>query len=96
MRKITREAQRAFKRGRPFKKGNTEVKVQENITALSLHGNTIALENENGVFIQNAGYFTATTKERLNGLYGIHIQQKNFEWYLNGEHWDGRIIKIRD
>ena len=94
MRKITREAQRAFKRGRKFKKDNTQVEVFEDMTTLRLHGNLIAWENDTGVFIQNAGYFTATTKERLNGLYGVHIQQKNFEWYLNGERWDGKAVKI--
>ena len=56
---------------------------------LYLHGHLIAKADHNGLQITNAGYFTNTTKERLNGLPHVHIHQKNFEWYLNGELWNG-------
>jgi hypothetical protein len=35
-----------------------------------------------------------TTKERLNGFNMVDIVQKDFEWYLNGELWDGSLIKV--
>ena len=49
-----------------------------------------------GVFINTCGYRTTTTKERLNGLSGVHIQQKNFVWYLNGNKWNGDAVKLED
>jgi hypothetical protein len=44
------------------------------------------------VTISNAGWFSKTTKERLNGLYGVSISQKAGEWYLNGIKWGGHWI----
>jgi len=59
---------------------------------LYLHGHLIAKADHNGLQITNAGYFTRTTKERLNGLPNVHIVQKNFQWYMNGLKWDGQWI----
>ncbi len=76
------------------------------VTTLSLHGNIIAKmvrQHINGEYqatitITSAGWKTVTTKERLNGL--LHhikagrIQQRNFEWYLNDEYWDGYDLTV--
>jgi hypothetical protein len=35
-----------------------------------------------------------TTKERLNGLTGISIQQVRGNWFLNGRAWDGEWINV--
>jgi len=32
--------------------------------------------------------------DRLNGLPNVNIHQKNFQWFLNGEEWDGEFIKV--
>lgn len=65
-----------------------------------LHGNKIAEWRENtgidSLWITSAGWKSATTKERLNGLNGVSITQKDFEWYLNGKKWDGQWIRISD
>ena len=97
MRKITREACQAFECQRDFKRGNTEVvRFINNEVNMEyrLHGNLIAYSNSKGLFISNAGWFTNTTKERLNGLTGVNIHQKDYVWYLNGEAWNGKWIKI--
>jgi hypothetical protein len=44
--------------------------------------------------ISNAGWASNTTKERLNGIPGVHIKQKNWTWYLNGQEWDGGWKRI--
>lgn len=90
MRKITQEAVSAFENGYEYKKANTIVKND----ALYLHGNKIAQKKDGELWITNAGWSSHTTKERLNGLRGVKINQKNFDWYLNGELWDGNWIKI--
>ena len=62
---------------------------------LYLHGNAIARFSEEGdLEISNAGWTSNTTKERLNGLRGVSIHQKNFQWFLNGEPWNGGWRKI--
>ena len=97
MRKITQDAIRAFENGLDFKRSNTEVVVcdQDKYRVLILHGNVIAKMDWKGdLFITSAGWKTTTTKERLNGLPNVHIVQKNFEWFLNGEWWDGSLIKV--
>jgi hypothetical protein len=95
MRKITKESVAAFNNGVNFKKANMEVEVVKNNVFMYLHDNLIA-QKVNGVLsITNAGWQSNTTKERLNGLDGVSINQKSFVWYLNGEKWDGNLIEIK-
>lgn len=83
---------------------HTSYKPVTVMTDLLLHGNIIATATkefingkyETTITITSAGWKTVTTKERLNGL--LHhleagsIQQRNFEWYLNNEYWNGDSI----
>lgn len=101
MRKITEEATHAFLNHKSFRKGNTEVKVSQHDVILYLHGNIIAINvlfsfdlSEIGLWVTNAGWFSNTTKERLNGHPNLNIYQKKKKWYLNGEEWDGSWKKI--
>lgn len=94
-RKITQESVSAFLSGRKFNKGNMSVEHEASFTKLKLHGNTIATIDPLGVLsVSNRGWESNTTKERLNGLPGVHVKQKNWTWYLNGEEWDGRWKRI--
>jgi hypothetical protein len=95
MRKITNESVRNFIDGVPFKKSNMEVSREGTIYYLKLHGNKIAARLDDGrMWISNAGWRSNTTKERLNGLPGVNIYQRNWEWFLNGTAWDGNPIYI--
>lgn len=96
MRKITSEAVRAFEHGgEMYKNTNTKVFYDSAGTWLELHGSRIAHRDENGLEITNAGWATATTKERLNAIEGVHIQQKAGVWYLNGREWDGEWVNVQ-
>lgn len=99
MRKISKEAAEAFMKTKNYKKDNTEVYINEHsaggtITQMFLFGNLIAEHSDTGLYITNAGFFTNTTKERLTALPGVSICQKNRAWYLNGQQWDGKRIRI--
>jgi hypothetical protein len=95
-RKITQESVQKFLNGIPFKKSNMEVSREGTIYYLKLHGNKIAaLESDGKMWISNAGWATNTTKERLNGLPGVSIRQKDWNWYLNGVQWDGSPQYVR-
>ena len=95
MRKITRDAIRAFRSNRDFKRSNTWVQCVYGRRFLHLHGNIIAEMTQHGeLWICDAGWQTVTTKERLNGFNSVNIVQKDFEWYLNGELWDGSLVKV--
>tara|TARA_R100001510_G_C7506564_1_gene107991 strand:+ start:160 stop:456 length:297 start_codon:yes stop_codon:yes gene_type:complete len=98
MKKITQEACKAFESiYGTFKKSNTEVRRISDLEAeMYLHGNLIAYSSPRGIYISNGGWSSNTTKERLNGLTGVHIQQKDFVWYLNGEAWNGDWVRIGD
>ena len=89
MRKITKEAAHAFLRGEKFKLGNTKVTVDGEVVKLWLHGNCIAQKTPLAYTITNCGWFTSTTKERLNGLDRVSIVQKKGKWFLNNKEWDG-------
>jgi hypothetical protein len=95
MRKITKESVRAFIEGRKFNKGNMSVESESSFIKLKLHGNTIATIDPLGVLsVSNAGWASNTTKERLNGIPGVSIYQKNWNWFLNGSEWDGSWKRI--
>ena len=75
-----------------------EVKVLPNVTVLLLHDNEIAYrynDPQRTLSVTNCGWQSNTTKERLNGLDGVNIVQKNFVWYLNGKEWNGNLIDIK-
>jgi hypothetical protein len=98
MRKITQQSVNAFLSGQKFNNSNTAVTVRRpietvrEIVRLELHGNVIATRiQDSPLFTINAcGWFTNTTKERLNALPNVSIKQKAGVWYLNGEAWDGK------
>lgn len=96
MRKITSESVEKFLSKTPFRKGNMKVESGGmNTWKLKLHGNTIASIDEfNMLSISNAGWMSNTTKERLNGLPGVRINQKNWNWFLNGVEWDGQWTRV--
>ena len=94
MRKITQDAIDAFNSQRPFKRNNTEVRIENSESHMLLHGNTIAISDGPRVLITHGGWPTPTTKERLNGITGVNIHQKDFQWYLNGEAWNGGFIMV--
>jgi predicted DNA-binding protein (MmcQ/YjbR family) len=98
MKKITAQAVDAFMNARPFKKSNMHIEVQPYVTVMRLYGNPIAYrynDPERTLSISTTGWFTSTTKERLNAIPGVHINQKNWQWYLNGELWDGQLIDVK-
>ena len=97
MRQITKQSIAAFLNGEKFSKQNMLVEVLPNVTILKLHGNAIAYlynDPQKTLSITNAGWQSNTTKERLNALPNVSIQQKNYVWYLNGKEWDGNLIDI--
>ena len=84
MRKITRKALDAFNNNRPFKQGNTCVEIDVlNMVSLLLHDFRIAWKTNCATYINDRGWQTNTTKERLNAIDGVYIYQKNFTWYLS-------------
>ncbi len=101
MRKITKESVKAFFNNYNYNKNNTSVLSGEDVTRFYLHGNLIAFKyNKQRILsINNCGWFSNTTKERLNGILkhigNAGIYQKNFEWFLNGEKWNGQRTEIK-
>lgn len=97
MRKVTQNSVNAFMNAQQFREGNTTVEVKENVTILKLHNNPIAYkynDPEKTLSITNAGWQSNTTKERLNAIPNVSIQQKKGVWYLNNKEWDGKLIDI--
>lgn len=92
--KITMDSVHAFIAGKPFRRENMEVNINDNVTYLRLWGNTIATKTKDGrVYIDACGWYTVTTKERLNYLLDTYnlprIYQKNWLWYIGSNPWNG-------
>lgn len=88
MRLITEKICNAFERRQSLKIGNS----QTDGDSLWLHTNLIATFIDDELWITNSGWFSNTTKERLNGLTGVSIRQSKGIWYLNEVEWDGSFI----
>jgi hypothetical protein len=87
MRKITKDAAWALKRGIAFKRANTEVVDHGTYRAMYLHGNLIALRDGHVLKLKMAGWGSVTTRERLNGILDVfglsaRIYQEKFEQHL--------------
>ena len=95
MTQITQTTANALINHKAIKLSNTQVVTYyNNVTTMYLHRNLIA-KNDNGVIsITNAGWFSKTTKERLNGIPGVNIKQSKGLWYLNQAEWNGKLTKI--
>ena len=90
MRKVTRETCNAFMVRTRKAMGNTSTDGQR----LSLHGNVIAEWRDDGLWVTNAGWPSNTTRERLNGLRGVSVTQRNSYQYLNGHKWHGSWVRV--
>lgn len=73
MRIITKDAGRAFIQNKPFRRANTEVRVEGNEVRLLLHNNNIAVKDKDTgeVVYSMCGWGTPVTRERLNGLLSL-------------------------
>jgi len=97
MKQITTKSIHCFLNAIPMQSANMEIKVLPNVTIMLLHGNEIAYrykDPKKTISITNCGWFSNTTKERLNSIPSVNISQKDFKWYLNGVLWDGKLIDI--
>ena len=85
MRAITRDSVNAFMQDTEFKRQNMRVDVIRGFaTGLYLHNNLIAIKyhvEPKEILIQNCGWFSNTTKERLNALPNVEIKQKNYVYW---------------
>lgn len=73
---------------------NTHVVTANEVSKLYLFGNLIAVLEQGVLKVTNAGWFSKTTKERLNGLPNVNIRQSKGKWYLNDNFWDGKLTTI--
>ena len=85
MRKVTEQIIRAFESNKNITVSNSQVKADTKGTYMYLFGNLIAKKENNKLFITMAGYNTVTTRERLNGIKGVSLCQRNYTPYLNGK-----------
>ena len=90
MRKIESQMCAAVQGNRNWSSGNTTVHFNEETgeSLIRLHGNLIAIVDEDSMKIFDGGFQSNTTKSRLNALCdafcvaGEGIFQKNFAWYV--------------
>ena len=90
MRQIEIEMNEAIRNGHAWSKGNTCITYDptNNMSAeVYLHGNHIATVTDNELKLYSGGgWFTPTTKSRLNALIQEFskggIFQKNYNWFL--------------
>ena len=90
MRKIESQMNAAVQANQNWSSGNTTVHFNEETgeSLIRLHGNLIAIVDEDSMKIFDGGYQSNTTKSRLNALCdafcvaGEGIFQKDFVWYV--------------
>lgn len=83
MRKISKDAAHAFKNDVNFHRDNTQVVVLRNKTLFYLFGNLIAIKKDGYLHINNCGYPTQVTHDRLNAIFyelGMQLRIRNKEF----------------
>lgn len=90
MRQITQKIVWAFERRQTLRIDNSRTDGQ----SLWLFGNKIAEWRNNRLWVSNGGWSSTTTKERLNGITGVHVQQRRGTWFLNGNEWNGSWVDV--
>ena len=70
--------------------------VDNDVAVMYLFDNEIAFYNPTTKVLQitTAGWNTATTRERLNGLPNVSVTQRKGQLYLNGKEWDGELTVV--
>jgi hypothetical protein len=81
------------------KKGNTGVLQYEGRLIVTYHHTTIVECGHNGIILNSGGWYTLTTKQRMNQAseeldLGFRIHQEDFLWYVTLR--DGKVIPFRD
>tara|TARA_B100002019_G_scaffold161054_2_gene138945 strand:- start:1815 stop:2162 length:348 start_codon:yes stop_codon:yes gene_type:complete len=90
MRKIEQQMISAVQNNKNWQSANTSVHFNEESgeSLIRLHGNLIAVVDEDSMTIFDGGWQTNTTKSRLNALCdafciaGEGVFQKDFVWYV--------------
>jgi len=90
MRKIETQMNAAIQGNQNWSSGNTTVSFNEETgeSLVRLHGNLIAIVDEDSMKIFDGGFQSTTTKSRLNALCsefciaGEGVFQKDFAWYV--------------
>jgi len=88
MRKIETQMIAAVHGNKNWSSGNTQVVTNDGVSTVYLHGNKIAMIDDNSMTIFDGGWQSVTTKSRLNALCsefciaGEGVFQKDFLWYV--------------
>ena len=89
MRKIETQMIAAVHGNKNWSSGNTQVVTNDGVSTVYLHGNKIAMIDDNSMTIFDGGWQSATTKSRLNaicqefGVPGEGIFQKDCQWSVH-------------
>jgi len=86
MRKIEEKMIQAIRNKEYFKLSNTQIIRTDYSIQVYLHGNKIADIYNNKIVLSSCRWRTVTTKSRLNAIlsmYGFHIYQKDFTWFIH-------------
>ena len=81
MKKVTAQIKSAFENHTSKTVGASST----NGETVFLHGNAIVKRTGGKVYASLAGWNTPTTRERINGITGAGLHQKNYEAMRNGE-----------
>ena len=105
MRKIEALMNAAIKANKDWRLKNTEVRTEDGISEVRLHGNLIAKIGDDFVQVFDGGWQSVTTKSRLNALCrefciaGEGVFQKDFAWYVRkfvGQAGQSKVYNVED
>jgi len=107
MRKIETQMIAAIHANKDWKLKNTSVHYnpETNESVIRLHGNKIAVVDDDSMTIFDGGWQSVTTKSRLNALCdefciaGEGVFQKDFAWYVRkftGQLGDKKVFTTED
>lgn len=78
--------------------GNTNIKTEQGITIVTLHGTDIVKFGQVDIILNSGGYKTVTTKRRMNQISDMFdlefiVYQENYKWFVD---FKGEILEFAD
>lgn len=69
------------------------VKMDNGMIVHFYHQTPIVCEHNGKIWLNNGGYQTSTTKERINRYCPFQVYQEDFEWYVK---YQGEILEFQN
>lgn len=78
-------------------RGTAVERLNDHTIALRYHGtNVVTWHSDGAITLNTGGWYTVTTKKRMNDYSPFIVYQHKFDWYVipDGKRWEADVDKV--